>query len=443
MKYLKSLYLNNRFFISTGVVICLFLTGYIFPVFYIIGQITLLLIAALILYDIALLYAPSRGVKATRLCASRFSNGDDNKVEIVLESNYPILVRLNVIDEIPHEFQRRDVDFRAEIKPGESKIIEYKLRPVKRGIYHFGLIRVFVSTHIGLIKRRFDCDSEKSVDVYPSYLQLQKYELMAISSNLSELGIKKVRKIGHNIEFEHIKEYVEGDDYRTINWKATARKNELMVNLYQEEKSQNVYSLIDKGRMMQMPFEGMSLLDYAINSSLVLSNIAIKKDDKAGIMTFEKAFDGFLPAAKRKNQMHLILNFLYKQSTTFGESDYSNLYIQLKNKVKRRSLLLLYTNFESIHSLDRQLPYFQKLAQSHLLVVIFFENTELEALVSKKPKDTLGIYQKVVAEKFAFEKVQIVKTLRRYGIQAILTKPQELSINVINKYIELKARQMI
>lgn len=443
MKHLKSLYLNNRFFISAGVVICLFLLAYIFPVFFIIGQITLLLIGAMILYDIVLLYAPDRGVKATRLCANRFSNGDDNKVEIILENKYPIPIRLNVIDEIPHEFQRRDIDFHAVIKQGESKIIEYKLRPVKRGVYHFGLIRVFVSTSIGLIKRRFDCDSEKYVDVYPSYLQLQKYELMAISSNLSELGIKKLRKIGHNIEFEHIKEYVEGDDYRTINWKATARKSELMVNLYQDEKSQNVYSLIDKGRMMQMPFEGMSLLDYAINSSLVLSNIAIKKDDKAGIMTFEKAFDGHLPAAKRKSQMHLILNFLYKQTTTFGESDYSNLYIQLKNRVRRRSLLLLYTNFESIHSLDRQLPYFQKLAQSHLLVVIFFENTELDSMIDKKPKDTLGIYQKVVAEKFAFEKVQIVKTLRRYGIQAILTKPQELSIQVINKYIELKARQMI
>ena len=266
---------------------------------------------------------------------------------------------------------------------------------------------------------------------------------MAIHNQLSELGIKKVRKVGHNIEFEHIKEYVVGDDFRTVNWKATARKNELMVNLYQDEKSQNIYSLIDKGRMMQMPFEGMSLLDYAINSSLVLSNIAIKKDDKAGIMTFEKSFDGFLPASKRRNQMHLILNFLYNQSTTFGEADYSSLYVQLKHRVKRRSLLLLYTNFESIHSLDRQLPYFQKLAKDHLVVVIFFENTELDELVNAPVKDTLSIYQKVIAEQFAFEKTQVVKILRKHGIQTILTKPQELSIRVINKYIELKARQLI
>ena len=443
MKFVRSLYLNNRFFVAAGIVVWLFLMAYIFSFFFLIAQIVLLFIVSLAFYDTFLLFASKRSIKATRLCANRFSNGDDNKVQIVLENQFSIPIFTNTIDEIPHQFQRRDVNFIANIKPGENKILEYNLRPVKRGTYQFGLVRVFAHTSIGLLKRRFDCDEEKSIEVYPSYLQVQKYELMAIHYQLSELGIKKVRKVGHNIEFEHIKEYVVGDDFRTVNWKATARKNELMVNLYQDEKSQNIYSLIDKGRMMQMPFEGMSLLDYAINSSLVLSNIAIKKDDKAGIMTFEKSFDGFLPASKRRNQMHLILNFLYNQSTTFGETDYSSLYVQLKHRVKRRSLLLLYTNFESIHSLDRQLPYFQKLAKDHLLVVIFFENTELDELVNAPVKDTLSIYQKVIAEQFAFEKTQVVKILRKHGIQTILTKPQELSISVINKYIELKARQLI
>lgn len=426
-----------------GIIICLFLLAYIYPRFFIIAQVVLIVIASLIIYELILLYGPNRGVKATRQCASRFSNGDENMVQIILENNYPFTILTDTIDEIPHQFQRRDINFSAQINAGENKIIEYNLRPVKRGVYQFGLVRVFVRTSIGLLRRRFSCDIEKSVEVYPSYLQLQKYELMAISNNLTELGIKKVRRVGHNIEFEHIKEYVEGDDYRTINWKATARKSELMVNLYQDEKSQNIYSLIDKGRMMQMPFEGISLLDYAINSSLILSNIAIKKDDKAGVMTFEKGFDGFVPASRRRNQMNLILNFLYNQSTTFGETDYSNLYVQLKHRIKRRSLLLLYTNFESIHSLDRELPYFKKLAQSHLLIVVFFENTELDKLVNTKVEDTLGVYQKVIAEQFAYEKIQIVKMLRRHGIQAILSTPKNLSIDVINKYIELKARQMI
>lgn len=443
MQLIRSIFLSQRLFISLGIIVCLFILAYLIPVFLIIAQVLLLLLLSLIVLDFSLLYPQKKEVIATRLCGDRFSNGDENKVQLILESKYSIPVNVHVIDEVPHQFQRRDINFAANLPPMQSRIIEYHLRPVKRGEYGFGVIRVYTETSIGLIVRRFDCDKPKKVEVFPSFLQLQKYELMAISNNLTELGIKKVRKIGHNIEFEHIKEYVVGDDYRTINWKATARKNDLMVNLYQDEKSQNIYSLIDKGRMMQMPFEGMSLLDYAINSSLILSNVAIKKEDKAGILTFEKGFDGFLPASRRKNQMHLILHFLYNQSTTFGETDYSNLYVQLKHRIKRRSLLLLYTNFESIHSLDRQLPYFQQLSKSHLLVVIFFQNTELDHLVQERPKDMQGIYQRVIAEQFAFEKIQVVKTLKRHGIQAILTRPQELSVSVINKYIELKARQLI
>jgi len=443
VNYFRSLYLNQRFFMAAGIVVLFFLTAYIYPAFFIIGQISMSAILVITVYDYYILYKRRSGFIATRVCPNRLSNGDDNKILIVLENRYAFPVHTNIIDEIPFQFQRRDVNFSAEIKSKETKIIEYALRPVKRGVYHFGIIRVYVSSGIRLVIRRYDLGAEQSAEVYPAYLQIRKYELMAIHNHLSDIGIKKVRKIGHNIEFEHIKEYVEGDDFRTINWKATARKNELMVNLYQDEKSQNVYSLIDKGRVMQMPFEGMSLLDYAINSSLVLSNVAIKKEDKAGIMTFEKAFDGFVPADKKRNQMRLILNFLYKQSTTYGETDFSNLYVRIKHKLKRRSLLLLYTNFESIHSFERQLPYFRKLAHAHLLVVIFFENTELTSLINTRPDDTLGIYRKVIAEQFAHEKMQIVKILRKHGIQAVLTKPGELSVNIINKYIELKARQLI
>lgn len=443
MNILKSLYLTQRFFITMAVIAVLFVLAYVFSFFFLLAQLVLIFAVAVFLYDLFLLYGTKKQALATRLCPNRLSNGDDNEVQIIAENQYDIPLNITIIDEIPFQFQRRDVLFKTELRPRESKVIRYQLRPVARGVYHFGIIRVFVSTGIGLVRRKFNCDQPKSVKVYPSFLQIRKYELMAISNRLTDIGIKKVRKIGHNIEFEHIKEYVQGDDFRTINWKATARKSDLMVNMYQDEKSQNVYSLIDKGRMMQMPFEGMSLLDYAINSSLVFSNIAIKKEDKAGVLTFEKSLDGYLPAEKNRNQMHLILDFLYNQSTAFGETDYSAVYVQLKHRLRKRSLLMLYTNFESIHSLGRQLPYLQKLAKGHLLVVIFFENTELSRLIHDKPKDTPGVYQKVIAEQFAFEKIQIVKTLRMYGIQTILTKPQELSVKVINKYIELKARQLI
>ena len=258
----------------------------------------LIALIGLLVYDAIILYRNKGGLEARRVCKSRFSNGDDNLIEIYIENRYSFSMNLSVIDEIPHQFQRRDINFKLSIKPNETKIIQYKLRPVKRGEYQFGYINAFVSTNLSLVAKRYQCDRETNIKVYPSFLLMEKYELMAISNQLTQLGIKKIRKIGHNIEFEHIKEYVQGDDYRTINWKATARRSDLMVNIFQDEKSQNVYSLIDMGRVMQMPFEQMTLLDYAINSSLVISNVAIKKEDKAGLMTFEKDFNTFLPASK-------------------------------------------------------------------------------------------------------------------------------------------------
>lgn len=173
-----------------------------------------------------------------------------------------------------------------------------------------------------MIERRFTCGTPVDIKVYPAYLMLRQYELMAVSNRLTELGIKKIRRVGHHTEFEQIKDYVKGDDYRTINWKASARRHQLMVNVYQDERSQQIFNLIDKGRVMQQAFLGMTLLDYAINAALVLSFVAMNRDDKAGLVTFNECFDTFVPASKRHGQLQNILETLYAQETTFGETDF-------------------------------------------------------------------------------------------------------------------------
>ncbi len=272
---------------------------------------------------------------------------------------------------------------------------------------------------------------------------MRKYELLAISNRLTEAGVKKVRRIGQNKEFDQIRKYVPGDDHRSMNWKATARQNQLMVNQYQEEKSQQVYSLIDKGRVMKMPFAQMTLLDYAINASLVISNIAIRKQDKAGVITFSKRVDKVLKASRQNNQMNKVLEMLYREKTGFQETDYSKLVIQIKRNIPQRSLLILYTNFESMPSLERQLPYLKIIARSHLLLVVFFENTALEELLESTPKNTEDIYLKAIGEKFVHDKRQIIQELKRHGIQSILTRPENLTVNTLNKYLEIKARGML
>ena len=437
------MYLKNRLFLLLTFNILLLITAFPIPILLSIAQVAVLVSVGLCLLELTLLYALKGNIRAKRKTSEKLSNGDANPIHIQISSSYAIPLYLRIIDELPSQIQERNFFLYKEIKEQEKIEVSYNLRPTKRGEYNFGALNIFVSTKIGLIERRFKFPLETNIPVYPAFLALRKYELLAISNRLSEMGIKKIRRLGNNREFEQIKEYVQGDDIRTINWKATARRNALMVNHYQDERSQHVYSIIDKGRTMKMPFEGLSLLDYAINASLVISKIAIMKDDKAGLITFGHKIDSIVSPSKDFMQMNKILEILYKQKTAYKEADFEKLYISIKHQIKQRSLILLYTNFESLSSTQRQLKFLRRIASSHLLVVIIFYNTELDELINHSPKDLEEIYHQTIAEKLAFEKKLIIKELQKHGIQALLTKPQELTVNTINKYLEVKARGLL
>jgi uncharacterized protein (DUF58 family) len=442
-KYISDLFFTRRWYAVLTICAVLFILRFFISWLGVIPYITALVTLMLFLLDYMFLFSNKKGVFALRHHAERFSNGDENPVRIDLESFYELPVHAEVVDEIPHQFQRRDVQFDTDLRPRGKKIIQYTLRPVKRGLYEFGNMNVYIIGSIGFAKRRFRFTQPGEVPVYPSYIQMRKYQLLAIHDRLSEVGIKKVRRIGHSMEFEQIKDYVRGDDYRTVNWKASARRGDLMVNHYTDEKSQQIYCVIDKGRAMKMPFEGLSLLDYAINASLVLSNVALLKQDKAGLITFAEKLGSILAAEKKATQMQSILEVLYNQKTRYLESDMERLYAHIRLKITQRSLIVLFTNFESMSGLQRQLGYLRKIAQHHLLLVVFFENTELRQVTEKPATDVEAIYIKTIAEKFAFEKKLIVKELQKYGIISILTAPQHITVNTVNKYLELKARQAI
>ncbi|MBO9585719.1 MAG: DUF58 domain-containing protein [Flavobacterium sp.] len=443
MKFIKSLYLNNFFFYVLIGIIGLFVCAFIFPNMYNAVWLLVLGLVTFLGLDILLLYLARTGLEAERITPEKLSNGDLNPITISLKNHYtfPILVR--IIDEIPFQFQVRDFKIVKTIKATSQKEIGYDLRPTERGEYHFGSLNVYVSSPLRLISRRFSFDKNQMVPTYPSYIQLRKYDLIAFSNNLFQYGIKKIRRIGHTMEFEQIKEYVQGDDLRTLNWKATAKRNSLMVNQFQDEKSQSVYMAIDKGRVMQMPFDGLSLLDYAINSALVLSNVILKKQDKAGLFSFSKKVENRVFAERRGSQMQKILEALYNVKTDFFESDYSRLYVDIKKNINQRSLIILYTNFETMDGLNRQLPYLKGIAKSHLLVVVFFSNTELNSIINKKTTTIQEVYDKVIAEKFMFEKRLIVNELKKYGIHSVLTQPENLTLDAINKYLEIKSRGIL
>ena len=435
----NTLFLNNKFFYYLAIIAMLFVVGFFIPIFFEISKTLLFILTVLVIIDVFMLYTIKKGLDVKRLLPERLSNGDTNKITLNFTSYYNFIVHLKVIEELPHIFQKRDFFFDIKLNKHEEKKLNYDLKPNERGLYNFGKTNIYTSSPLQLATRKYVLGQEVTLKCYPSFLKLQEFNFNAFT-NTTTYGTKKIRRIGQSLEFEQIKEYVSGDDIRTLNWKATAKRNQLMINQYVEEKSQSVYSIIDKGRAMQMNFNGLTLLDYAINATLAISNVILRKQDKVGMLSFSKKLEDWVVAEKRNSQMNLISESLYNIKTDFLESDFSQLYAVIKRKITQRSLLIIYSNFETMDGLNRQLPYLRALAKNHLLLIVFFKNTELNTLIHKKVENIEDAYDTIIAEKFMYEKKQIVTKLKKYGIQTVLTKPENLTGNTINKYLELKSR---
>ena len=434
------MYLRRRFYLLLLAVALITGAGFGFAPLFTVGRWLVLLLFVTMLTDIILLWY-KRAITAERRLSSRFSNGDDNPVAIGVESTYPFPVRIDVIDELPFQFQKRDLTL--HLPPSSLHTLpfplHYTLRPTRRGVYSFGHVLVYVSTRLGLVERRYRCCEPCDVSVYPSYQKLHQYELMAISQNLQEPGIKRIRRIGNNTEFEHIRDYLRGDDYRTVNWRATARLSRPMVNVYQDERSQQIFSVVDKGRVMQQAFQGMTLLDYAINASLALSFVAMRKEDRAGLITFADKADTFVGADRRPGHINKLMETLYAEQTDFEETDFSALSVAVGRHISKHSLLVLYTNFMGQVSLQRQLPFLQQIARRHRLLVVFFDDVELQQFIESPVSNDEERCQHEVAEKFAAEKQLIGATLRQHGILSLLTTPQALTVDVINRYLAIRS----
>ncbi len=440
---MRNLYLGNRFFYIFSIIIVMFVIGYQYYAIFVLAKVCLVVFACFVALDIFWLFQRNVKVIGERKLPKLLSLSDENKISLSLKNESPRKLDVELIDEVPFQFQVRDHSVSISLASGESRSMDYFLKPFERGEYEFGNINLFLSSILHLVTRRIVLPATAKVPVYPSVLQMKKYELLAFSSISMESGIKKLRRIGSSYEFEQIKNYVPGDDFRSVNWKASSRRAQLMVNQYEDERSQSVYCIIDKSRNMRMPFEGLSLMDYAINSALTISNVVLQKQDKAGLLTFSDKIGSAIKAERKTSHLNKILAALYREKPRDLEARYELLYHSARKLIKGRSLLFLYTNFESIHALERVLPILRKINRLHLLVVVFFTNTEVEKLANLKAEDTEAVYHQTVAKQFISEKRKIAQVLRQHKIQTILTTPTDLSINSINKYLELKARGLI
>ena len=439
----NTIFLHSRFYQVFGAIAIGFVVAYLLSPLFPVMIVATFVGLAMVLVDGWRLYKNKKLLTGKRSINKLLSNGDHNPVTVTLYNHSKIPLQVTLIDELPVQLQIRDFTLFKYLAPQDKQVLHYEIRPTERGDYAFGYLYAYVSTTWSLIIRRIIIENPITVPVYPSIVQMKQFEWRSSDRLMHLRGLKKMRRIGHSYEFEQIKNYVKGDDYRSINWKASGRRAALMVNQYEDERAQQVYNFIDKSRVMRLPFEGLSLMDHAINTSLTISNLALKKHDRAGLFTFSDKVGTFLKADSHPKQLRRILQALYNEQERDFDANYEYLYYASRKLINGRSLILLYTNFESEYALERVLPVLRNINKFHLLVVIFFENTEIRAELENEDDATESIYFKTILRKNLFEKNQMVQKLKHYGIQAVLTTSSDLPVKTINKYLELKSKGLI
>lgn len=436
------MFLTPRFFVLSAVVALLSAVGFFWSPLYTLALVLLVLLAAALVLD-AVFALLSLQCEGRREVDPRLSLGAENPVRLVVRNSSRLTARILPLDELPEDMASSPLpDRHMALRPGQTKELTYRLRPDRRGHFAFGNFYVFARTVIGFWERRLLICGSTEVKVYPEFRHLSEREAQYRLKNDVQVGKRLVRTVDNSTEFEEIREFIRGDDFRRINWKATARRQQVMVNHFDDERSQLVYTLVDYGRHMQRRFDDMTLVDHAINAALQLSFTAMHNDDLAGLVTFGHDAPVVVPPRKSAKQLGLILEQLYHLQPRYAESDFSQLASVLAARAPRHALMVLFTDFLTENAFRRQLPHLRRIAKKHALVVVFFEDAELTAATAALPPES-NTSERVVhalTAELVLQKQQMVDLLRRNGIHALCTRPEQLTGNVVRKYFALKKR---
>jgi uncharacterized protein (DUF58 family) len=409
------------------------------PVLRWLGVLYLLAVAVVFAVDVYLTPRPQQ-LEAERINDARLSLGADNRVTLLLANRSPRSVRFTLRDEYPYRFISDAVFVEGTVEPFGLYEGGYHLRPLQRGDYRFGKLNIRYASQLGLFRRQWRYNLEADVKVYPNVLEARKYDLMARKGLLSEIGLRASRTRGGGTEFERLREYTTDDEFRRINWKATARRGKAIAAEFETERSQYVVSVIDTGRLMRPPVGELAKLDYAINTALLLSYVAMLKGDHIGLLTFADDVGTYIAPRRGRGQFYRMLESLYNVQLGPVESDHGRALAYLGLKHKRRSLVVVFTDLATPDAAGPLIAYMARLARRHLPLCVVISDPNVSGLANLPAQASSDIYRRAVAEMLLDERRVVLDTLNRSGVLTIDVPADKLTVSVINTYLELKSR---
>ncbi|NNJ08965.1 DUF58 domain-containing protein [Chloroflexales bacterium ZM16-3] len=399
----------------------------------------LVVVAGVLISDLLLTPGPGQ-IEVERINDGKLSLGAENLVTVLISNASPRPLRFTMRDEYPDAFPCDAPFISGELSAYEVFSAQYHLRPLKRGDYAFGDVVLRYRGMLGTFVRQARYPTAAAVQVYPNVLELRKYDLLARKGLLYEQGLRPARVYGQGGEFARLREYSPDDEFRRVSWKATARRGKPIVAEVETERSQHVICLIDTGRLMAPPLGDIAKLDYVINTALLLGYVAALKGDHVGLLSFADEVGVFLSPQRGRAQFQRMIEALYNVQAEAVESDHAAALSYLQRKVRRRSLVVLFTDLVTPDAVRPLIAHMARLSRQHLIVCVTISDPNVSAAIGAPPRDARAAYTRAVAEQLRDERQAILDTLSRSGVIPVDVPADKLTISVVNTYLRLKAQ---
>jgi len=385
----------------------------------------------------------ARRFEVSRRHDTKLSLGAENPIHTSVRNRGRRPATIWLRDEPPDTFEIERRILTGKVPARSTWQGVYRVRPLRRGDYQFGDLHLRWRGPLGLIVRQARIEAAEPVKVYPNLLDVRRYDLLLRRNRLQEMGLRHTRMFGEGTEFERLREYLPDDDFRRIEWKATARRNRPVTIEYQTERSQNVIAVLDTGRMMQTPVARIAKLDYVVNAVLLLAYVATGKGDKVGLMTFADSVIHFASPRQGRGQFYRMLETLYAVEPQPVEPDYRRALNYLALKQRKRALVVIFTDLSRGVSVQSLVSQVSMLARRSLPLVVTISDPDVHAAAQQRPRHSLAVYQRAAAGQLLDERRVALDSMRRQGVLTLDVPADQLSMSVINRYLELKGRTLL
>jgi len=420
----------------------MFLAGALFPPMTAAGVLYLLVLSAYAAGDAVLLTRRGR-IRVTRVLPARVSLSVPTRVALEVHNLSRRTVRVRLAEELPEGVDAEPAECEGRFKPGQRRSLEYRLVARRRGRRRLSSIDVRVLPAMGLFYRQFRLDMPADLHVFPNLVSIRKYELLVRRGLAREQGVARLRQIGPGAEFESLRQYVVGDDIARVEWKATAKRSQLIIKNFQPERRQSVLVAIDVGRATAGEFQGISRLDYLINAALMLAYVVLRQGDWFSLIAFSDRIESYLPPVRRLPSIERVAQALYELEPRLLEADYGAACRFLGLKNRKRSLICVMTDVIDRHASDVILAYLARFARRHLPLAVTLANPEVRAVAESPIAGTSDPYSKAVALDVLAARAEALTAMRRQGVSVLDVDPRALTAELINRYLAIKSTRRL